>query len=59
VVVAVDNVWQGGGVSLWRMRWRAMAMGVIVDPPACEVAVDVLFSPWWALTMQGGGHKAW
>jgi hypothetical protein len=57
-VAAVDDVWQGG-VLLWRMRWRAVAMGVVVDPPAREVAVDVSFSPWWALMMRGGGHEAW
>jgi hypothetical protein len=40
-VVAIGDVWQGGGVSLWRMMWCAVAMGVVAEPPVHEMAVDV------------------
>jgi hypothetical protein len=30
-----------GGGSLWRIMWCGVAMGVVAEPPACEVAVDV------------------
>jgi len=50
-----------GVVFAMLVTWRAMAMLLLSLSLWCVTLRSMcdVISPWWALTMRGGGHEGW